>query len=104
MYANEQNHKPCELNEEVGKILEYDRWVTPSAVTPRALPTPITVYPPGFDINAKCEYHGGSPNHTTDNYKALKYKVQDLISTKLLNFKEMGPNVKNNTMPEHDGP
>lgn len=74
-------------------------WVTPKALSP-----PITPPPPGFNINAKCEYHGGSPDHTTGNCKALKYKVQELMNDKLLTFKKIGPNVKNNIMLGHAGP
>lgn len=73
-------------------------------VTPKAFPPPITPYPPNFDANTKYEYHGGTPDHTTDNSKALKYKVQELINSKLLTFKEMGPNVKNNLLHGYSGP
>lgn len=70
-------------------------------VTPRALPPRIHPYPPGFDKNARCEYHDGSLRHTIDNYKALKYKVKELLDAKLLTFREMGLNVKNKPLSSH---
>ncbi|GAU52036.1 hypothetical protein TSUD_418760, partial [Trifolium subterraneum] len=41
--------------------------------------------------------------HTIENCKAFKYKVQELIDKKLISFKEEGPNVKDNPLPEHAG-
>ncbi|KAK2368225.1 hypothetical protein QL285_081434 [Trifolium repens] len=49
-------------------------------------------YPPGFDENARCDYHNGSPGHNIENCKAFKYKVQELIDQKLLTFQEGEPN------------
>lgn len=64
----------------------------------------IPPYPPNFDDNARCGYNDGLLGNPTVNYKALKYKVQELINTKLLNFKELVPNVKNNPFPKHPSP
>lgn len=64
----------------------------------------IPPYPPTFDANARCEYHAGSPGHTIGYCKALKYKVQELIDSKLLTFKDKSQNVKNNLLPGHIGP
>lgn len=72
-------------------------------VTPKALPPRIPLYPPIFDENGRCGYHDGSTGHTTNNCKALKYKVQELVDAKLLNFKEMGPK-KNNPLTLHYDP
>lgn len=60
--------------------------------------------PPTLYVNARCNYHVGLPGHTTENFKALKYKVQELIDRKLLSFKEESPNVENNLLPNHVGP
>jgi hypothetical protein len=49
-------------------------------------------YPPGFDENARCDYHNGSPGHNIENCRGFKYKVQELIDQKLLTFKEGEPN------------
>ncbi|MCI01878.1 gag-pol polyprotein [Trifolium medium] len=43
-------------------------------------------YPPNFDVNARCDYHVGSPVHSIENGKAFKYKVQEFIDRKLLSF------------------
>jgi hypothetical protein len=54
----------------------------------KPLPPKVPPYPSYFDVNAKCEYHAGSPGHTIENCKGFKYKVQELIDRKLLSFKE----------------
>lgn len=76
------------------QILPY--LIIKGCVTPKALKPMIPPYPPNFDENNICDYHSRSPGHTTENGKALKYKVQDLIDAKLPTFKELGPNGKNN--------
>jgi len=43
-----------------------------------------TIQPPYrrfYDANAKCEYHGGEIGHSTENCRALKYKVQSLLDS-----------------------
>ena len=60
-------------------------------------------YPRGYDPSAKCDYHAGAVGHSTENCRALKLKVQDLINAKWLNFKEDSPNVGNNPLPGHGG-
>ncbi|KAK2452450.1 hypothetical protein QL285_000244 [Trifolium repens] len=45
-------------------------------------------YPPGFDDNARCDYHNGSPGHNIENCRGFKHKVQELMDQKLLTFKE----------------
>ncbi|XP_050919407.1 uncharacterized protein LOC127136940 [Lathyrus oleraceus] len=64
--------------------------------------TPPAVLPPGYDANARCEFHSGAPGHSIKNCKALKYKVQDLIDSKAITFSPKGPNVNNNPMPPHN--
>lgn len=62
------------------------------------------VLPPGYDVNARCEFHSGAPGHSTENCKALKYKVQDLIDLNVITFAPNSPNVNNNPMPPHNKP
>ncbi|PNX54448.1 anthranilate synthase alpha, partial [Trifolium pratense] len=57
-------------------------------VEPRPLPPIKQPYPPGFDINVRCDYHAGSPGHNIEDCRAFKYKVQELINRKLLSFKK----------------
>ncbi|XP_027337245.1 uncharacterized protein LOC113850932 [Abrus precatorius] len=61
-------------------------------------------YPRGYDPNAKCEYHVGGIGHSMENCRALKFKVQDLINVKWLDFKEDNPSIRSNPLPEHGGP
>ncbi|XP_027077130.1 uncharacterized protein [Coffea arabica] len=70
-------------------------------VPPKLYPKGI---PPGYDAQASCAYHSGSPGHTTGNCWALKHKIQDMIDSGdiLLRRKgEQGPNVSKNPLPEH---
>ncbi|XP_027368366.1 uncharacterized protein LOC113874337 [Abrus precatorius] len=75
--------------------------------SPLVIPCPMKPiepsYPRGYDSNAKCEYHAGAIGHLTENCRALKFKVQDLINAKWLNFKENTPNIGNNPLPGHGG-
>ncbi|XP_050883483.1 uncharacterized protein LOC127086729 [Lathyrus oleraceus] len=53
---------------------------------------PPAVLPPDYDANVHCEIHSGAPGQSIENYKALKYKVQDLIDSKAITFTPNGPN------------
>lgn len=44
----------------------------------------------GYDANAPCEFHYGTPGHSIENCKALKYKAQDLIYSKEITFVSNG--------------
>lgn len=61
-------------------------------------------FPPGYDVNAKCDYQMGALGYTVDNCKELKHKVQDLIDCKAITFTPNGSNVKTNPMPTHADP
>lgn len=74
-------------------------------VTLRNLPPLPEKLPVGYNANARCEFHSGGIGHDVENYLALKYKVQDLIDTKAIEFTpNNGPNVIQNLMPPHAGP
>ncbi|XP_050889273.1 uncharacterized protein LOC127094488 [Lathyrus oleraceus] len=73
-----------------------------SLVQLRELGPPPAVLPPGYDANARCEFHSGAPGHSIENFKALKYKVQDVIDSKAIKFAPKWPNVNNNPMPPHN--
>ncbi|XP_027337107.1 uncharacterized protein LOC113850763 [Abrus precatorius] len=60
-------------------------------------------YPRGYAPNARCEYDAGVVGHSTENCKALKFKVQDLINAGWISFEEKNPN-KSNSLPGHQGP
>ncbi|KAK2364783.1 hypothetical protein QL285_089617 [Trifolium repens] len=66
--------------------LVHNGMVTPEALRPRTAPFPVW-----YDTNAKCAYHADAEGHSTDNCRAFKNKVQELIEQKLLTFKEGEP-------------
>lgn len=56
--------------------------------------TPLPHPPPrGYDANVRCDFHAGSPEHTTEKCLALKLKVQDLLDRKIISFTPEGLNV-----------
>ena len=57
--------------------------IEPVYLAPLKRPFPIW-----YDANAQCDYHARIPGHSTENYNALKYKVQDLIKFGKLKFEE----------------
>lgn len=66
---------------------------------------PSTPLSPGYDVNAHCEFHTGEPSHSIDDYKAFRFKVQDLIDYKAILFSLVGPNINKNPMsPNVDHP
>ena len=46
-------------------------------------------YPKGYDINARCEYHGGVKGHSTENCTTFKDKVQSLIDADPTKVREL---------------
>ncbi|MCI45498.1 gag-pol polyprotein, partial [Trifolium medium] len=48
-----------------GQILPY--LIQKGLVEPRHLPPAKQPYPLGFDMNARCDYHAGSPGHNVEN-------------------------------------
>ena len=58
---------------------------------------------PCYNPNVKCAYHFNSPEHRTNNYWALKNKIQDMINNKEIEFDPLEtPNVITAPMSEHD--
>ena len=43
-------------------------------------------YSKKYDVNAKCEYHGGVGGHSVKNYMAFKDKIQSLINADPVKF------------------
>ena len=63
-------------------IQNYEIFVIPAR--PKRPP-----YPKMYDINAKCEYHGGVGEHSMENCMIFKDKVQALINADPTKFREM---------------
>ena len=47
------------------------------------------LYPKKYDVNAKCDYHGGVGGHSMENCTAFKDKVQSLIYSDSIKFREL---------------
>jgi len=56
------------------------------AITPARFPQPPFFR--GYDSNATCAYHGGTPGHSIEHCRALKRKVQSLIDAGWLKLEE----------------
>ena len=57
---------------------------------------------PLYNPNARCAYHSDGLGHDTNNFWALKNKVQDLIEAKEIEFDAPEkPNVITAPMPKH---
>ena len=63
-------------------VQNYGIFVIPAR--PRRLP-----YPKGYDINARCEYHGGVRGHSIENCTTFKDKVQSLIDVDPTKLREL---------------
>ena len=57
---------------------------------------------PTYHPNERCAYQSDSPGHDTNNCRALKNKIQDMIDAKEVEFDPPGaPNVITAPMPNH---
>lgn len=71
-------------------------------VTPRGYTKSPPNPPPAWhDPQKHCAFHEGAVGHDLEGCYELKSKVRDLIEADILSFKDMGPNVKTNPMPNH---
>ena len=65
-------------------------------------PTNLDTSSPKYNPKAKCAYHSSSPGHETDQWWALKNKIQDLIDNKTIEFDPPPtPNVITAPIPNH---
>ncbi|KAF1855114.1 hypothetical protein Lal_00041717 [Lupinus albus] len=69
-------------------------------LAPIAGQTPNTTAP-WYDPNANCDYHSGIIGHSTETCRALKHRIQDLIDSKWLEFKDAVPTITGNPLPNH---
>ncbi|XP_050895541.1 uncharacterized protein LOC127102176 [Lathyrus oleraceus] len=82
----------------------YPSLLQKGLVVPRPMGPPPDRLPPWYNPNAHCPFHEGAPGHDLEGCYTLKHRVRELIESKILSFKDMGPNVKNNTLPPHGDP
>ncbi|KAF1855177.1 hypothetical protein Lal_00032280 [Lupinus albus] len=73
---------------------------TERILAPIAGQTPNTTAP-WYDPNANCDYHSGIIRHSTETCRALKHRIQDLIDSKWLEFKDTVPTITVNPLPNH---
>lgn len=70
----------------------------------RDIPPPPERLHAGYNPNTRCEFHSGDIGHDMENCWALKYKVQELLDSKAIQFTpDNGPNVIQNPMLAHVG-
>ncbi|KAF1894594.1 hypothetical protein Lal_00031414 [Lupinus albus] len=74
---------------------------TERILAPIAGQTPNTTAP-WYDPNANCNYHFGIIGHSTETCRALKHRIQDLIDSKWLEFKDTVPTITGNPLPNHE--
>ncbi|XP_050890577.1 uncharacterized protein LOC127095987 [Lathyrus oleraceus] len=82
----------------------YSSMLQKGLVVPRPMGPPPDRLPPWYNPNAHCPFHEGAPGHDLEGCYALKHRVRELIESKILPFKDMRPNVKNNPVPPHGDP
>ncbi|XP_050897204.1 uncharacterized protein LOC127104025 [Lathyrus oleraceus] len=82
----------------------YPSLLQKGLVVPRPMGPPPDCLPPWYNPNAHCPFHEGAPGHDLEGCYALKHRVRELIDNKILYFKDMGPNMKNNPLPPHGDP
>lgn len=64
----------------------------------KALPT---LLPLDYDLNTKCVYHSGTSGHSIENCKSFKYKLKDLIDSRVIIFTQQGLNMVYTHMRAH---
>ncbi|XP_027187892.1 uncharacterized protein [Cicer arietinum] len=92
---------PIENNQKTTQLQLLPHLLQYSMVVLRPMKPLEPPFPKWYNPNARCEYHGGAVGNSVEYCQALKTKVQELINSKWLTFKEDGPNVGNNPLPGH---
>ncbi|XP_058782684.1 uncharacterized protein LOC131657242 [Vicia villosa] len=81
----------------------YPTLVRKGLITTRAMPPPRNPPSIGFRPDLHCEFHQGGAGHDLEHCYALKALVQELVRSKMLSFRDMGPNVVTNPLPDQSG-
>ena len=66
----------------------YPKLVQSGLLSPVNIPLLQPPYPRWYNENVHCDYHSGNRRHSTENYTALKRRVQDLIKKGELTFED----------------
>src|SRR4051812_40698706 len=66
-------------------------------------PLPPPTNPPfWYKADAHCAFHKNAPGHTVENCYPLMSKVQKLVRSNMLTFKDVNPNVQVNPVPNYE--
>ncbi|XP_050916200.1 uncharacterized protein LOC127131320 [Lathyrus oleraceus] len=82
----------------------YPSLLQKGLVVPRPMGPPPDCLPPWYNPNTHCPFHEGALGHDLEGFYALKHRVCELIDSKILSFRDIGLNVKNNPFPPHGDP
>ncbi|XP_038679910.1 uncharacterized protein LOC119981029 isoform X2 [Tripterygium wilfordii] len=108
-YRNfENNPKPQRQIEQFASIPMtyaqcYDKLLSNAAIAPIPGGKPHNPpYPPWYNPEVTCAYHGESPGHSIENCLAFKRIVQNMVNSGWLNFDGIRkPDVTTNPLPDH---
>lgn len=88
------------MDKQVKKIKKFDplptfrllpELIASKLITPMP-PKPANPQAPGFNPDARCEYHIGGIGHWTNDCYHLRHRIQDLLDHQLLSFYLRGRN------------
>ena len=83
----------------------YPKLVQLGSLVPMDIPPMQPPYPRWYNENARCDYHSGNREHSTEDCTALKRRVHDLIKAGALAFNDDDvPDVNRNPLPDHQRP
>lgn len=68
-------------------------------IVPKELRPVIPSYPPGFDVNARFDFHVGAQGHSNEDCNIFKHKVQDLLDSRVIVFTPQGQNILHTPTP-----
>ncbi|XP_058751635.1 uncharacterized protein LOC131624732, partial [Vicia villosa] len=80
----------------------YPALIHKKLVQPRSPPPVPEKLPWWYKADATCAFHQNAPGHDLENCWPLKNEVQRLVRSGMLSFRDIGPNVKNNPLPDHE--
>lgn len=82
----------------------YPTLLQSGLIKTRFLPTIPNPLPWWYKPEAHCAFHQRAPRHDLETCFSLKAEVQKLVKNGFLKFRDIGPNVQVNPLPEYGGP
>ena len=68
-------------------------------MTPRQTRFMKSPFPPWYNPDIQCDFHGGVAGNSIEECNSFKEAVQELIGNKQLTFEEDGPHMMENPPP-----